>query len=767
MLKQGTAATCLCAANKLAARGIEELMGCGPRETVRMSGGGVRLPAGARGGLMRHGRDAKAPQSGGDSSVDARAAGHHVAAEVTVVDTTDNRVGDLIAVQHGAAAARPAYHVDAVSGARLEVDVGLRLETAEAEAGGREPVHANLAGERSSGATAQHVGVAVHVVRAGTGAIDHDAIGVHRVDDGSSEDRRFMPMSSRSRGRTAIVAAAAAICATVFTAHAGASAGSPSPAGQTQRPSAALLRIPFPQDDGSLTPYTFDLGYSLMTLVYDTVMWRDANGVPRPWLADSVTTSPDGLTVTIHVAPAATWQDGLRVTSADIAFTFAYVAAHPHARFTPEVEAVTGVDAPDTATAVVHLSHRSAGFDEEPLSDVPILPQHLWAGLPAGAVAPQGLPVGSGPYRMAAYTSSTGYRFEAVSGYFRGAPAVKTIDVPIIRDAATTISALEHGTVDALPDNLNASQVDQLRQDLGIRVETGDAYAGTVLLLNTRVAPFDNATVRSAVADSLDLPQLAVAVGLAVPATRGYLHPVSGWAPADDVQHYDAAAARSVLSRLGGTVTVLVPDNDPSQQETGRLVVGALQRAGLDARERSESVASLDGALGLTGEDPTYQLAISSSPQLAAYDPGLLARLFGSGQPLNITGYASPAFDADAASIGAAPDASSRRAAAARAVAQIATDAPVVPLYFPKGEFAVRPSVYDGWVFTKGSGILDKLSFVEPTLAHPGGAFARGGGDASSSGGSADVLFSPIAAVLALAAVTLAGYGALRWLRRV
>jgi hypothetical protein len=46
-----------------------------------------------------------------------------------------------------------------------------------------------------------------------------------------------------------------------------------------------VVRIPFPQDDGSLTPYTFTFGYPLVTLVYDTLMWRDESGTPRPWLA--------------------------------------------------------------------------------------------------------------------------------------------------------------------------------------------------------------------------------------------------------------------------------------------------------------------------------------------------------------------------------------------------------------------------------------------------------------------------------------------------
>ena len=53
------------------------------------------------------------------------------------------------------------------------------------------------------------------------------------------------------------------------------------------------VRLPFPAYDGTLTPYTFSLGYPLVTLVYDTLLWRDAAGIPQPWLARSVTRSRD------------------------------------------------------------------------------------------------------------------------------------------------------------------------------------------------------------------------------------------------------------------------------------------------------------------------------------------------------------------------------------------------------------------------------------------------------------------------------------------
>src|SRR4051812_32354567 len=53
------------------------------------------------------------------------------------------------------------------------------------------------------------------------------------------------------------------------------------PPAASQGPRTATMRLAFPSEDGSLTPYTFTNGYALMTLVYDTLTWRDADGIPR------------------------------------------------------------------------------------------------------------------------------------------------------------------------------------------------------------------------------------------------------------------------------------------------------------------------------------------------------------------------------------------------------------------------------------------------------------------------------------------------------
>ncbi|HET9443090.1 MAG TPA: ABC transporter substrate-binding protein [Acidimicrobiales bacterium] len=514
-------------------------------------------------------------------------------------------------------------------------------------------------------------------------------------------------------GRRPILAVLVLLAACVPVPPTTASAQSPS----TTTAPVPRVRVPFPHDDGAPTPYTFGLGYSLVTLVYDTLLWRDDDGVPQPWLAESVETAPDGRLVTIRLDRRARWHDGNAVTAADVAFTFSFVASRPHARFTPQLRAVERVEATDPGTVVVTLRHPSPGFLHQPLADLPILPAHLWRDLAREAAAPAGLPVGSGPYRLVEHRSE-GYRFEAVGDYFRGPPAVGAIDVPVIRSFAETMRALERREVDMVPVSLPESSLEEL-DDPTIRVRQGPSYAGTVLLLNLRRSPFDQAEVRRAVAGALDVVGINRAVGSATPATRGYLHPASKWAPPGPPAPTPAAAPE--LLRQLPAVELLVTDADPGHLEAARQVVRALRRAGAEAEVRAVGADQLAAAVtgGGAGE-PSFSAAIWTAPALSSYDPDFLTALFGSDADrglLNHGGYRSEAFDAAAERVAAATDEAARQREVAEQLRILAEEVPAVPLLFPTGAFAYRPGVYDGWRFVKGTGLLDKRSFTDPLPA--------------------------------------------------
>lgn len=493
-------------------------------------------------------------------------------------------------------------------------------------------------------------------------------------------------------------------------------------AGQSLR--AEEIRVPFPREDGSLTPYTFELGYPLMTLVYDTVMWRDGRGVPRPWLARSVRRRAGNRELAVTLRKGVRWHDGEPLTAADVAFSLRFVADHPHPRFSPQLRAFEDVRVLSGRELLIRLKRPALGFEDQPLSDLPIFPEHLWRDLPPGRLAPPGLPVGSGPYRLVAHERGRSYSFAANRRYFLGRPAVSRIEVPIVRRPEATFQALRRRRVDAIPVSLTPAAARDL-SGFGVSVASGPSYLGTVLMLNTRRPPFDEASARRAVADALDLTSITRSLGglaaqqVAVPADHGNVHPGSPWAPRAALHRFRGDAARVAATELGlPPVRVLAARNDPQRLEAGRQVVIALRRAGIRATLREVSADGLARAVGQDSGGPSFQAAIWSSPPLASYDPTFLRAMFGGPDaPLNYSGYRSARFERLADTVDAAPTRADRRRAVAAELRLLARDAPVVPLFFADGQFAFRPASYGGWRFVRGTGLFDKQSFL-PRRSH-------------------------------------------------
>lgn len=529
---------------------------------------------------------------------------------------------------------------------------------------------------------------------------------------------------------------------------------------------ADVLTVPFPRDDGGLTPYTFRLGYPLMSLIYDTLTQRDSRGVPRPWLARSVRRTAGR--VTVDLRRGVRWQDGRPLTAPDVVFTFGYVQSHPHPRFSPQLRDVERVEATGSHTVTITLKRPSLGFLDQPLADLPILPEHLWRGLPSSRRAPAGLPVGSGPYRLVEHRRGKSYRFVANRSYFRGRPLAREIHVPFIRRAQKAIAALEERRADALPVSLGPDDARKLNTGLGVRLVSGPSYLGTVLLLNTRRPPFDRREVRRAVARALDLTRIARTLSdvpaerVAVPAERGYIHPASPWAAKRDLHRFDPDAARVAIAELGiPPVEVLAPRDDPFHEKAGSEVVLALRRVGVSAVLRKLTPDQLSHAVGEEGSSPSFQAAIWTAPPLASYDPSFLGAVFGGpGAPLDYSGYSSGAFRRRFDRIASATTPGARKAATGAALARLASDAPTIPLFFREGVFAYRSAAYDRWVFVRGSGIFDKQSLLprsRTTEAHEQPAV----GDPidREKAGDSDFPIGPFGAAALILLVAAIGYG--------
>jgi ABC-type oligopeptide transport system substrate-binding subunit len=242
------------------------------------------------------------------------------------------------------------------------------------------------------------------------------------------------------------------------------------------------------------------------------------------------------------------------------------------------------------------------------------------------------------------------------------------------------------------------------------------------------------------------------------------LHPRSKWAQAGVLQRYRPQEARLAFAEQGiESFRVAVARNDPVRSEVASRVVGALQDVGARAHLVKLSPKALDRALG-RGEAPaTFDVAVVGIPALASYDPSFLRAMYGGPQiaTLNDGGYRNRALDALAARVAAAPTESARESLVNLELRLLARELPTLPLVFGGGTFAYRVRAYDRWVSVRGSGILDKRSFLAG--GQPAGAGAASAAPATTPGDltdpDVDESFSLVPVIVALAVLMLAGFG--------
>ena len=201
----------------------------------------------------------------------------------------------------------------------------------------------------------------------------------------------------------------------------------------------------------------------------------------EPWLAESWTSSPDGLVHTLTLRDGLKWSDGVAFSSADVAFTFAAV-------FDPRVKSVLAsslevdgdpltVATPDARTVVVTFPH-PFGPGIRLLDNVTILPKHkLEAALTGGTMAtawgtttPPAEIVGMGPFVLSQYEPGQRLTFARNPHYWRkddrgiGLPYLDGLVLRIVPDQNAELLGLQSGESDLTQQQLRAEDYGAARE---------------------------------------------------------------------------------------------------------------------------------------------------------------------------------------------------------------------------------------------------------------------------------------------------------------
>jgi peptide/nickel transport system substrate-binding protein len=403
-----------------------------------------------------------------------------------------------------------------------------------------------------------------------------------------------------------------------------------------------------------LDPAQVNLGLvagGMLPSIFSSLLQFDSELGLVPDLAENWTVSEDGLGYSFKLRDGLTFHNGDPLKAEDIVYTYERTIdpdfASPHAN---KLALVESVETPDDLTVEFTLGAPFAPFLAVGFTRGPgraMTPVSRRAFEEMGPEQFNRTPVGAGPFALVAETAdlSSGFELVAFDGWYGGRPLLDAIEVTIIAEPSSRISALEAGDVDML-DIVPAIGVAQLAEnpDFTMVQLPGTSWEG--LAMKWTIPPWDNPDARMAVAKAINRDELieTAMFGLATPSI-GAIAPAFAWSyiPPDQSENpqafnLDEAKALAESAGIAGAApTIMVFDDD---QRPAEVLRNQLSEIGLDIQIELVQQA----AWNERWETGDYEWIINGSVADADPDDGHWNFFYSEG-PFNTYSYNNPEVD--------------------------------------------------------------------------------------------------------------------------
>jgi peptide/nickel transport system substrate-binding protein len=331
-------------------------------------------------------------------------------------------------------------------------------------------------------------------------------------------------------------------------------------------------------------------GIMIGRAIFDPLMLPDDTGAIQPFLAESVVPNADFTEWVITLRPGISFHDG---TPLDSAAVKANLDGHLASFLTRQaLLPVASVDIVDDLTTSVKMSTPWAVFDR------------LLGGQIGFVAAPAMLadvdngganPVGTGPFIFKEWQLDSHLIATRNPSYWRqGLPYLEEIEFRPIIDISTRTAALRAGDIDLYHTN-NPGEIVEFRDDDNFQIAESDAYAETnFVMLNTAIAPFDDVTVRQALAFATDVEEFNTIRNQGiVAASNGPFSPGQlGFLTDNGYPKFDLDRAKELLA--GRTISfTLASVPDTFNVENNNLLKAQWARAGFEVELATFEQAAL------------------------------------------------------------------------------------------------------------------------------------------------------------------------------
>ncbi|MFI5266317.1 MAG: ABC transporter substrate-binding protein [Chloroflexota bacterium] len=326
--------------------------------------------------------------------------------------------------------------------------------------------------------------------------------------------------------------------------------------------------------------------YNVSQHIFDSLFRFDANAQPAPGLAESWSTSADGLTWTFKLRKGVKFHNGEDFTSEAIKYSIAKLQDDKSTRRV-YLTAIKEVRTPDDLTAEIVTARPAPSLPIYIAQIIDIYPPKYMAQV--GDEEFNKKPIGTGLYKFVDWQRDQQIALEANKSYFGGPPAYDKLVFRFIPEPSTRVAELLAGNVQVI----NFPPIQQLDQIASSGQATAPNSKGTQIyhvILRTDRKPFDDKRVRQALNYAVDVDAIVKQL-YAGRATRlaGPIPPHAvGYDPDLKPYTFDIAKAKQLLADAGyaNGLSFKLDIGVPSQAE-GKQLADALggfwKQAGINA----------------------------------------------------------------------------------------------------------------------------------------------------------------------------------------
>jgi peptide/nickel transport system substrate-binding protein len=340
-------------------------------------------------------------------------------------------------------------------------------------------------------------------------------------------------------------------------------------------------------------------GYLYGRTVFDPLAIVTASGNLEPYLAESITSNPDFTLYTITLRPGISFHDGTPLNAAALQLNLEKQRAALLTGPALRTVASTQVTGPLTVTITMHSPW-------EPFPYALAQNQIGYIAAPSMLNSADGTthPVGTGPFIFKEWIPNSHFTATANPHYWRkGLPYLSSITFKPIIDPSSRVAALQSGTIDIMHTNTP--------QDFGVfRHNTKWAYvdnSGAILgqpdvncvMLNTAAPPFNNHTLRVAMAKASNAKRYAkdIDLGLNTPMSGMFL-PGSPYYTKTAYPEPDPKGAAKLVKQIqkatGQPVAfTLTATNNPEVERTAQFLQQEWGEAGMKVTINVQEQAAL------------------------------------------------------------------------------------------------------------------------------------------------------------------------------